>query len=118
MDWTQTLTTIGIFSAFFVYVIGKLNDLSKSSAVMETELKSTNQRIDDFKYTVEQKFNNTNQRIDDFKHTVEQKFNDTNQRITDLKQDTNQRLITIEGYLVPKKIFHLEAPPPDEPKEN
>lgn len=82
MDCAQTFTIIGIFSAFFIYIISKINDLSKSMAVMENEMKNTNQRIDDFKH------------------------------------DIGQRLGNIEGYLVPKKVFHFETPPPDEPKEN
>jgi hypothetical protein len=32
--------------------------------------------------------------------------------------DMNQRLSTIEGYLVPRKVFHIEEPPKDEAKEN
>ena len=35
-------------------------------------------------------------------------------------KNTNQRLSTIEGYLVPRKVFRFEEPhhDPDEPKEN
>ena len=32
-------------------------------------------------------------------------------------KNINQRLTTIEGYLVPKKVYHFESPP-EEPKEN
>jgi peptidoglycan hydrolase CwlO-like protein len=58
--------------------------------------------------SLEAEVKNTNQRIDS-----------TNQRITDFKTDMNQRLSTIEGYLVPKKVFHFEEHDhKDEPKEN
>ena len=33
-------------------------------------------------------------------------------------KNTNQRLSTIEGYLVPKKVFRIEEPHSEEPKEN
>ena len=33
-------------------------------------------------------------------------------------KNTNQRLSTIEGYLVPKKVFRIEEPHEEEPKEN
>jgi len=69
---------------------GRFNGLENRLTAMEVEIKNTNQRIDS-----------------------------TNQRITDFKTDMNQRLSTIEGYLVPKKVFHFEEPDhKDEPKEN
>ena len=62
------------------------------------------------------------------KKDLEQKFSsdirelkmDINQRITDLKTDMNKRLSTIEGYLIPKKVYHIQETehPVDEPKEN
>ena len=104
MDWTQTLVIIGVFAAFFIYLLNrleglgnKMNSLENRMTGMEAELKATNQRID-----------NTNQRIDN-----------TNQRIGDFKTDMNQRLSTIEGYLVPRKVFRFEETDhKDEPKEN
>ena len=43
-------------------------------------------------------------------------------RLTKLEMEaknTNQRLTTIEGYLVPRKVFHFEeTEDKDEPKEN
>jgi hypothetical protein len=49
----------------------------------------------------------------------------TEHRLTKLEVETttelrniNQRLSTIEGYLVPRKVFHIEEPPREEPKEN
>jgi len=33
-------------------------------------------------------------------------------------KNINQRLSTIEGYLVPKKIYRIEEPSKDDPKEN
>lgn len=108
MDWTQAFAIMGVFIAAFLYMMSRLdsnqkenntrfNSLENRMTGMEAELKSTNQRID-----------NTNQRIDS-----------TNQRIGDFKTDMNQRLSTIEGYLVPRKVFHFEEPDhKDDPKEN
>ena len=45
----------------------------------------------------------------------------TEHRLTKLEMEvknTNQRLSTLEGYLVPRKVFHFEEPHKDEPKEN
>lgn len=121
MDWTQALTIIGIVIGGFLYMMARMDSNQKSTndkfetmgtrfnglenrlTSMESEIKNTNQRID-----------NTNQRITDLGQKVDQ-------RITDLKTDMNQRLSTIEGYLVPKKVFHFEEPHKDgseEPKEN
>ena len=115
-DWAQTFTVLAVFIGAFLYMMNRMdsnqrennrrfegmdtrfNGLENRLTSMESEIKNTNQRID-----------NTNQRIDG-----------TNQRISELKMDINQRLSTIEGYLVPKKIFRFEEPhhDPDEPKEN
>ena len=133
MDWTQTLTIIiSVFGLFLVAipflisrmdsnkrdtdqkfelingkfdtVNNKLNGLENRLISVESEIKNTNQRID-----------STNQRID----STNQRIDSTNQRITDLKTDINQRLSTIEGYLVPRKVFHFEEQDhKDEPKEN
>ncbi len=106
MEWTQTLTIIGVFAAFFIYLISKmdgvntrLGSLENRMTGMEAEIKGVNQRI-------ETEIKGVNQRIDGM-----------NQRITDLKTDVNQRLSTIESYLAPKKVFHFEEPK-DDPKEN
>ena len=87
-----------VITTKFDSVNTRFNTIENRLTSMESEIKNTNQRID-----------NTNQRIDG-----------TNQRISEFKTDINQRLSTIEGYLVPKKIFHFEEPHhgPDEPKEN
>jgi len=45
----------------------------------------------------------------------------TEHRLTKLEMEvknTNQCLSTMEGYLVPRKVFHFEEPHKDEPKEN
>ena len=90
MDWTQTLVIIGVFAAFFIYLLNrlegignKIGNLENRMTGMEAELKATNQRLSDF------------------------------------KTDMNQRLSTIEGYLVPRKVFRFEETDhKEEPKEN
>ena len=86
----------------------RFNGLENRLTSMESEIKSVNQNLGQRIESTNQRIENTNQRIDN-----------TNQRITDFKTDMNQRLSTIEGYLVPKKVFHFEEPDhKDEPKEN
>lgn len=86
----------------------RFNGLENRLTSMESEIKSVNQNLGQRIESTNQRIENTNQRIDG-----------TNQRISDLKTDMNQRLSTIEGYLVPKKVFHFEEPDhKDEPKEN
>ena len=90
MDWTQTLTIIGVVVAlfgvtvaFFIYqasridkVIDQMGSLDKRMTTLESEVKHTNQRLTDFQMQVNQRFN------------------------------------TLENYIIPKKIVH------EEPKEN
>lgn len=45
----------------------------------------------------------------------------TEHRLTKLEMEaksTNQRLTTIEGFLMPRKIYRIERSEDDEPKEN
>lgn len=110
MDWGQTITVIGVFIGGFFYMMNRMDNkfehlgerigkVENKLTSIEGDIKNLGQRID-----------NTNQHIDGI-----------NQRITDLKADMNQRLSTIEGYLIPKKIFRFEEPhkeETEEPKEN
>ena len=94
MDWTQSLTIIGVFAAFFIYLMSRI----------DSNKKDLEQNIRDLKV--------------DMKSDMHQQIEGVNQRLTDLKTDLNQRLSTIEGYLLPRKVFHIEEPPKDEAKEN
>jgi len=49
------------------------------------------------------------------------RFNGIENRLTALEvevKNIQQRLGTIEGYLIPKKIYRIEEPSKEEPKEN
>ena len=107
MDWTQAFTVIGVFSAFFIYIITKMDN--KFSHVDEKFENLGNRigKVENRLTSLEAEIKNVNQRVDSI-----------NQRITDLRTDINQRLSTIEGYLIPKKIYRIEEPPQEEPKEN
>jgi CHASE3 domain sensor protein len=102
MDWTQSLTIIisnfGVLLVLFVYLMNR----------MDSNQKQTNEKMDSNKKELEQKISSD----------IRELKMDMNQRITDLKTDMNQRLSTIEGYLVPRKVFHIEEPPKEEAKEN
>lgn len=78
MDWTQALTIIGIFSAFFIYLISKVEKLTD-------------------------KVNSVKTRISVLENEI---------------KNTNQRLISIDNYLIPKKILRFEDHCDGESKEN
>jgi len=89
MDWTQALTVIGVFIGGFIYLISK----------MDANQKENNTRF----------------------NSMETRFNSIENRLTALEvemKNIQQRLCTIEGYLVPKKIYRIEEPSKEEPKEN
>jgi hypothetical protein len=102
MDWTQSLTIIisnfGVLLVLFVYLMNRMDSNKKE---LEQKISSD---IRDLKM--------------DMKSDMHQQIEGVNQRITDLKVDMNQRLSTIEGYLVPRKVFHIEEPHKEEAKEN
>jgi hypothetical protein len=81
MDWTQTLVIIGVFAAFFIYLLNRLEGLGNKMNSLENKIT-----------------------------TLEVEMR------TEMR-NVNQRLSTIEGYLVPRKVFHFEDPK-EEPKEN
>lgn len=92
MDWTQAFAIMGVFIAAFLYMMSR----------MDANQKQNNEKFD----------------------VVNKKFESMNERLTTLEvemrtemRNVNQRLSTIEGYLVPRKVFHFEDPK-EEPKEN
>ena len=113
MDWTQSLTIIisnfGVLLVLFVYLMNRMDSNQKQmQEKLEANQKQTNEKMDSNKKELEQKISSD----------IRELKIDMNQRITDLKTDMNQRLSTIEGYLVPRKVYHIEEPPKDEAKEN
>ena len=94
MDWTQTLTIIGIFSAFFLYLMSR----------MDSNQKQMNEKMD------------SNQK------QTNEKFNALENRMTAMETEMrgmNQRLSNVENCVMPRKVFHFEEPDhKDEPKEN
>ena len=104
MDWSQAFTVIGVFVGGFVYMMSK----------MDANKKDVEQKIDNKISALDQKIDILSARS----IRMEEQIKSTNQRIDDFKHEVNQRLSTIEGYLVPKKVFHFEEPKDEEPKEN
>ena len=107
MDWTQTLTIIlsvfGMLLVFFFYIMGRL-DANK---------KDTDQKIE---HLGEQLSN----RIDKIEKENNTRFSGIENRLTAMEveiKNIKQRLATIEGYLVPKKIYRFVDEPEDHPKE-
>jgi predicted nucleic acid-binding Zn-ribbon protein len=101
MDWTQSLTIIGIFSAFFLYLMSR----------MDSNQKQMNEKMDSNQKQMNEKFEGINQR-----------FNTLENRMTGMEVEMrgmNQRLSNVENCVMPRKVFHFEEPDhKDEPKEN
>ena len=111
MDWTQSLTIIlsnvGVLLVLFVYLMNR----------MDSNQKQMNEKIDS-------NHKQMNEKIDKNFDVLSGKITSLDNRMTKMEAETkielrniNQRLTTIEGYLVPKKLYHFETPP-EEPKEN
>jgi len=133
MDWIQAVTiifsTVGVVLVLFIFLMSRmdnkfahmdnkfeqlLNRMDSNQKENNAKFEAMNGRfngIENRLTSMESEIKNTNQRIDS-----------TNQRITDLKTDMNQRLSTIENYLLPRKIIHLDEShhkdSHEEPKEN
>lgn len=102
MDWTQALTIIlsnfGVMLVLFVYLMSR----------MDSNQKQTNEKL-----------NSLENKINTLEVETKSELRNVNQRITDFQGQVNQRLSTIEGYLVPRKVFRFEETEhKDEPKEN
>ena len=121
MDWTQTFTFIGVVAALFVYMMSRMDSHQKhmndkidvnqkeNNNKFATISKQTSEKFD----IMSKQFEKVNQRfnsLDNRMTKIEAEMAATNQRISDMKTDMNQRLATIEGYLIPRKIFHFEEP--------
>ena len=99
MDWTQAIAIMGVFIAAFLYMMSRLDSNQKQN---------------------NEKFESINDKFD----MMNQRFNSLENKVTTLEvemrtemRNVNQRLSTIEGYLVPRKLFHFEETK-EEPKEN
>lgn len=108
MDWTQTLTILGVFIGGFFFLMTR----------MDSNKKELEQKMD-----LNQKENNTRfNAIENRLTSLEAESKNMSQRITDLKTDMNQRLSNIESCVMPRKVFHFEEShhkeDHDEPKEN
>jgi chromosome segregation ATPase len=136
MDWTQAITVIGtniaLLSGFIIYLLGRMDankrdtDHKIDSVQKENNAKfekvlglmDSNQKENNAKFeAINGRFNGLENRLT----AMEVEIKNTNQRLTDFQGQINQRLSTIEGYLVPKKVFHFEEShkgDDEEPKEN
>jgi len=138
LSMANVLTILGGFGLLFGWFY-KL--LSKKFDGIDRRFNESDKRIDKKFDAVDKKFEGVDKKFDKIdgdikdlksqlnifeKNTehrltvLEMEAKSTNQRLTDFQGQVNQRLSTIEGYLVPKKVFHFEEPDSeDEPlKEN
>ena len=119
MDWTQSLTiifsTVGVVLVLFIYLMSRMdNKFEQLLNRMDSNQKENNAKFE----AINGRFNGLENRLT----AMEVEIKNTNQRMTDFQGQMNQRLSTIEGYLVPKKVFHFEEShhkdDHEEPKEN
>lgn len=118
MDWTQAITVIGsnlaLLSGFIIYLLGRMDSkFEKLFGLIDSNQKENNAKFE----AINGRFNGLENRLT----AMEVEIKNTNQRLTDFQGQMNQRLSTIEGYLVPKKVFHFEEShkgDDEEPKEN
>ena len=114
MDWTQTLTILGVFVAGFVYMMSRMDSHKRDTDQKIDHLgEQLSNRIDKMEKESNTRFSGIENRLT----AMEAESKNTSQRLTDLKTDINQRLSNIEGYLVPKKIYRFVDEPEDHPKE-
>ena len=141
MDWTQTLTIIisvfgtnlALISGFVIFLLGRMDSNKRDlEQKMESAQKDSNYKLEKMLGLIDsnQKENNAKfecmssrfNALENRLTAIEVEIKNTNQRLTDFQGQMNQRLSTIEGYLVPKKVFHFEEShhkdEHDEPKEN
>ena len=127
MDWIEALTIIlSILALFLVavpFLISRMDSLQKENNAKFEQLLNRielNQKENNTRFNgIENRLTSMESEIKSVNQNLGQRIESTNQRISDLKTDMNQRLSTIEGYLVPKKVFHFEEHDhKDEPKEN
>ena len=109
MDWTQALTIIlsnfGIMLVLFVYLMSRMDSNQKQ---MNEKFQGMNQSL-----------NSLENKVNTLEVETKSELRGLNQRLTDFQGQVNQRLSTIEGYLVPRKVFRFEETEhKDEPKEN
>ena len=114
MDWTQALTIIGVFIGGFFYLMVKGDSNQKENNAKFEVMNGRFNGLENRLTSLEAETKNTNQRITDMGQKLDQ-------RIGDLKTDMNQRLSTIESFLLPRNILPFEGHHKDEheePKEN
>lgn len=97
---TNVLTILGgfilIFTGAYKLLARKFDKIEADFKEVKSELKQVSEKISAFDKSTEH-------------------------RLTKLEMEaksTNQRLTTIEGFLMPRKIYRIERSEDDEPKEN
>lgn len=124
---------LGMFYKLLVKKFDKIDaDMDKISDKMEAGFKEVRSEfkselhefrseyrseLHEFRRESQENYNKLDNKIDHLGDRVGKVEN----RLTKVEMEvknTNQRLITIEGYLVPKKIYRIEHIEEDEPKEN
>jgi len=133
LSWTHVWGVIaGIFGvgAFFYkltehYIREAKKDtdakFDKQDAYMREAKKDTDAKFDKQDAYMREAKKDTDAKFDKLIETLSSFQKNAEHRFTKLEMEaknTNQRLTTIEGYLVPKKVYHFEEPHKEEPKEN
>ena len=116
-DWFMVFAVLSPLLGVFVPLIIHLNNRMDKKfemlmARMDHKMDHLEEKIENTQKCLEQKIDHLGERVG----KVETRLSVMEVEI----KNTNQRLSTIEGYLVPRKVFRFEEPhhDPDEPKEN
>ena len=116
IDWSTIATILTIIGTAALMFKSLKGDIVK----LKEELKSDNNKLkEELKGDIKEVRGEVKSLADRLSSFEKQ----TEHRLTKIEMEikaSNQRLSTMESYLVPKKVFHFEEPPKatDEPKEN
>jgi len=118
LSMTSVLTIIGgfgvIFTFFYKLLVKKFDKIDMDIKDIKSEVKEVGHCLTSLEKSTEHRFGKVETRLS----VIETELKNTNQRLTDFQVQMNQHFSIIEGYLIPKKVFHLEKPHEEEPKEN
>ena len=122
LSMANVLTILGgfglLFGWFYKLLSKKFDGIDRRFDGIDRKFEGVDKKFEG----VDKKFDKIDGDIKDLKSQLNIFEKNTEHRLTVLEMEaksTNQRLSTIEGYLVPKKVFHFEEPREEEPpREN
>ena len=96
INWPTIITIASIIGTVLLVFKTLKSDMVKMSDKLSSDIKQLSDKLSAFEKSTEHRLTKLEMEV----------------------KNTNQRLSTIEGYLIPKKIYRIEEPSKEEPKEN